>query len=90
VMRKVGSFLRRRPNPRYVLKIPRGVTIGNEFWTVQSELNPVTFTQEKQAKSFARLLSKSTNRLRSVIVRREVTDEGYHPTYGDNENVKEN
>lgn len=83
VIQKVGSFLKRKPRVRYVLKIPKGVPIGNVLFTVQSRIEPVTFTSERDATTFKRLLRRSTHRIDSDIVRREVTDDGYVPTYGE-------
>lgn len=82
---KVASFLSRERTQyqRFVIKIPLNNPIGNVFYTVESELDPVTFLEEKDAKALQRLLRKSTLALKSDIVRREVTDEGFIPTYGD-------
>lgn len=70
-----------------MLKVPKSKPIGDVFWTVQSPIEPVTFTKKKDATAFAKLLHTSTNSLKSDIVRREVTKEGYEPTYNGSENV---
>lgn len=53
------------------------------YYTVQSPLDPVTFTKKKDATAFSKLLLASTAEVKSDIVRREVTDNGYEVTYGD-------
>lgn len=50
---------------------------------MQSDLDPVTFLKRKDAEHFKKLLAVSVAGIKSDIVRREVTDEGYEPTYGD-------
>lgn len=72
------SSLKRKPRPRHILKIPIGRTFGKIFYTVQSPIEPVTFTKHKDAKDFQRLLKCSTSKLKSEIIRREITEEGYN------------
>lgn len=48
------------------------------FYTVQSTIEPVTFTKKKDAEQFKELLNKSTGVYQPDIVRREVVDEGYN------------
>lgn len=55
-------------------------------YIVQSSLNPVAFKRKKDAKEFQRLLLVSTSKMKSVIVRREITKEGFE-LEGDNTNV---
>ena len=67
---------------RYVLKIPKTHPIGNVFYTVESTIEPVTFYKRKDAECFKKLLnSAATQNYKADIIRREVTDEGYIPTY---------
>lgn len=68
-----------------MLKIPLGKPIGKVYYTVESELDPVTFVHKRDAKQFQDLLFRSVNiqGIKSDIVRREVTDKGYEVTYGD-------
>lgn len=68
----------RTPKPDYILKVPKNVRLGKVTYTVQSTLEPVTFNKRKDAVAFQKLLSKSANRIESDIVRREITEEGYH------------
>lgn len=84
-MQRVVSFLKGEESKavRYVLRIPKNFPIGNVFYTVESSIEPVTFTKRKDAEAFKKLLAQSTLIIKSDIVRREVTDEGYIPTYGD-------
>lgn len=82
-MARVGSFLKKE-RKRHILRIPKSKPIGNVFWTVTSNIEPVTFTRKKDADCFKDLLNnKSVHNHNADIVRREVTDEGYIPTYGD-------
>lgn len=83
VIATAAFFLKKQRKTRYILKIPKTKPIGKVFYTVQSTIEPVTFTKHKDAKHFQHLLLVSTNSLSSDIVRREVTNEGYEPTYGD-------
>lgn len=53
---------------------------------MQSPLGPITFNRYRDAVDFRILLDASLNGIKGDIVRREITKEGYHPTYGD-ENV---
>lgn len=55
-------------------------SLGKYFYTVESPIEPVTFTRKRDAESFKRLLKNSTAEYRSDIVRREITKEGYHVT----------
>lgn len=67
----------------HILRIPKGQPLGKVYYTVQSELNPVSFRRRAHAELFKKLLAVSVNPLKSDIVRREITDDGYIPTYGD-------
>lgn len=79
VIREVGSS----PRPRYILRLPLNKPIGKVYYTVQSTIEPLTFNKRKDAEVFKLLLSTSTSQLKSDIIRREITEEGYEPTYGD-------
>lgn len=60
------------------------------MWTVQSNIEPVTFYKKKDAKCFQDMLnSKATAHYNADIIRREITEEGFIPTHGD-ENVTKN
>lgn len=77
----VGSS---RKKPRYVLRVKKNRPIGKVFYAVKSNIEPVTFYRKKDAKHFVELLnSKATADYNAVIIRREVTNEGFIPTYGD-------
>lgn len=65
-----------------MFKIPLGRPIGRVYYTVHSELDPMTFSKKKDAVAFSKLLSVSNLELKSDIVRREITDEGYEVTHG--------
>lgn len=84
VIARVAFFLRhKRRRARFVIRVPKLYPIGKVFYTVESPIEPITFTNKKEAKGLQRLLRRSTLQLKSDIVRREVTDDGYEPTYGD-------
>ena len=84
------ALRRNSQRSRYVLRIPKTKPIGKVFYTVQSTIEPVTFYKRKDAETFKRLLNQSSTGLyQADIIRREVTEEGFIPTYGD-ENVKKN
>ena len=83
VIARVVSFLIPKDNPRIVFKVPLGRPIGKVYYTVESELDPVTFKKKKDATTFSKLLLVSNLELKSDIVRREITDNGYEVTYGD-------
>lgn len=78
VMAKVVSYLKMQRKPTYILKLPLSKRIGKVFYTVQSTIEPVTFTKKKDAEQFKELLNKSTGVYQPDIVRREVVDEGYN------------
>lgn len=80
---KVVSWLKPRENPRIVFKLPLGRPIGKVYYTVESSLDPITFSKKKDAVAFKKLLLISNLELKSDIVRREITDNGYEVTYGD-------
>lgn len=80
---RVVSYLKPKNKPKIIFKIPLGKPIGRVYYTVQSPLDPVTFTKKKDATAFSKLLLASTAEIKSDIVRREVTDNGYEVTYGD-------
>lgn len=80
VITRVVSFLTPK-TPRYIVTMPLNRPIGKVMWTVQYENVNVTFRKKKEAKEFQKLLAHSVAELPSVIIRREVTDEGYEPTY---------
>lgn len=82
---EVASSLKKDP-PRLILKIPKGKPIGTVYWSVSVDepIKTVTFAKKKDAASLKRLLSKgSIHPYSSDIVRREITDKGYEPTYED-------
>lgn len=83
VITGVASFLKKNPQERFVIKMPLNQPLGKRVYTVESEFDPLTFTKRKDAEAFKHLISISNRRLNGVIVIREVTDEGYIPTYGD-------
>lgn len=84
VITRVVSYLRNKPRVQYEkFKTPRNKPIGKIHYTVQSPIEPVTFKKKKDAVAFKKLLAVSLNNLKSDIVRREVTDEGFEPTYGE-------
>lgn len=83
VIARVVSFLTPTSKPRIVFKLPLNKPIGKVYYTVESELDPVTFKKKKDALTFKKLLSISNLELKSDIVRREITDNGYEVTYGD-------
>lgn len=72
------------------MKITKGKPIGKVMWTVESYIEPVTFYKKKDAKHFADLLNaRATANYNAAIIRREITEEGFIPTHGD-ENVTKN
>lgn len=79
---RVVSYLKPKNKPRFVFKVPLGKPIGKVYYTVQSEIDPVTFKRKKDAVAFCKLLSLSTLELKGDIVRREIVD-NYEVTYGD-------
>lgn len=82
VIAKVVSLLRKQPRIQHVLKIPLNKPIGRVMYTVESTIEPVTFYKRKDAECFKRLLNKAaTHEHKADIIRREITDEGYIPTY---------
>ena len=83
VIAKVASFLKReRTQVRYIIKIPLNRPIGKVFYTVESTIEPVTFYKRKDAECFKQLLNNAaTNHYNADIIRREVTDDGFIPTY---------
>lgn len=72
-----------------MIKIPNNKPIGKVLYTVESRLDPITFTRRKDAYLLKSLLNDSASNIQAEVIRREVTTEGYIPTYGD-EHVKEN
>jgi hypothetical protein len=83
VIAKVASFLRRERQVRYIIKIPLNKPIGKVFYTVESTIEPVTFYKRKDAECFKKLLNTAaTNHYKADIIRREVTEDGFIPTYG--------
>jgi hypothetical protein len=74
---RVASWLRNSQPKRYIVSLPKGRSFGKAFYTVQSSLNPVTFTKKKDAEAFKKLLEASTASYQSDIVRHEITDKGY-------------
>lgn len=67
---------------RYIIKIPKNRPIGKVFYTVESTIEPITFYKRKDAECFKELLNKkATSSYNADIIRREVTDEGYHVPY---------
>lgn len=82
VIARVVSYLKPKNKPRFVFKVPLGKPIGKVYYTVQSEIDPVTFKRKKDAVAFCKLLSLSTLELKGDIVRREIVD-NYEVTYGD-------
>lgn len=72
------ASLKETDRPKVVLKLPLNKRIGKVTYTVESSLNPVTFTKRKDAEQFRSLLEASVHGHKSDIVRREITDEGYH------------
>lgn len=78
------DFFRKRP--RYILRLPKGKPIGDVYWTVESSGDPVTFSKKKDAEEYKRLLLISTAAVKADIIRREITNEGFIATHGD-ENV---
>lgn len=84
VIARVVSYLRNKPRVEYgKYKTPRNKPIGKPTYTVQSTIEPITFKKRRDAVAFKKLLQDSTNSIKGDIVRREVTDEGFEPTYGD-------
>jgi hypothetical protein len=81
VISRVVSYLRVDLTPKYIIKIPLNRPIGKVFYTVQSTIEPVTFNKKKDAEAFKKLLAVSTGEIKADIIRREVTKEGYEPTY---------
>ena len=79
VITRVVSFL--KPSKKKVLriKIPKTHRVGKVTYTVQSQIEPVTFSKQKNAKLFKHLLEVAG--YTPDIIRREVTDEGYEVTY---------
>lgn len=75
VITGVGSFLKTKP--RYIVTVPKGRSFGKAFYTVQSGVEPITFTKKKDAVAYQKLLKASTKELSSDIVRHEITDDGY-------------
>lgn len=53
------------------------------MYTVESDLDPVTFSKRKDADVMKDTLKRAVVPIKSDIVRRETTKEGYIPTYGD-------
>ena len=82
VIAKVVSYLKPKNKPRFIFKVPLGKPIGKVYYTVQSELDPITFNKKKDATAFCKLLLASTSELKGDIVRREIVN-GYEVTYGD-------
>lgn len=83
---KISNLLSKllpKENRRIVFKTPLGRPIGKVYYTVESELDPLTFTKKKDALALKRLLLISNRELKSDIVRREITDKGYIVTHGD-------
>jgi hypothetical protein len=76
VTRVVDFF--RIPKPKYIIKVPLGQKVGNVTYTVESLIDPVTFTKRKDAVAFQKLLINSVHSYKSDIVRREITDGGFH------------
>jgi hypothetical protein len=68
---------------RVVLRVPLNKPIGKVTYTIESLIEPVTFNKKRDAEAFRKLLNKSVQGYKGVIVRREITDEGFEPTYGD-------
>lgn len=81
---RVASSLKRKPKINYVLKIPLNKPLGKVLYTVHSTIEPVTFYKRKDAEAFKKLLGLSASASKGAIVRQEITDEGYIPTYGEN------
>lgn len=83
VIARVVSYLRNKPRVEYEkYKTPRNKPIGKVIYTVQSTIDPISFKKKKDAVAFKKLLQDSNNSIKGDIVRREVTDEGFEPTYG--------
>lgn len=83
VIDRVVSLLKKktRPQVNYILKLPKNRPIGKTYYTVESALDPVTFDKRKDAEAFKKLLFISNKALKADIIRREITTEGYIPTY---------
>lgn len=77
VITRVGSYLKRQKQPRFVVKIPKNKPIGKCIYTVQSAYEPVHFNKRKDAEAYKKLLAQSTAELKADIIRREITDEGF-------------
>lgn len=82
VIARVVSYLKPKNSKKIVFKIPLNKPIGKVYYTVHSEVDPVTFKRKKDAVAFCKLLSLSTLELKGDIVRREIVD-NYEVTYGD-------
>lgn len=79
----VASYLKKKPQIHHVLKVPKTHPLGPVVYSVESELDPITFNKRKDAEAFKRLIATSVHVHKGVIVRREITHEGYIPTYGE-------
>lgn len=78
----VASLLKSKSRVRYKVRVPLNKPIGKTSYVVQSTIEPVTFYKRKDAKLLKELLNKAaTQNYKADIIRREVTDEGYIPTY---------
>lgn len=82
VIAGVSSYLRRPPRVK-MPKIPKTHPLGKVFWTVQFDNKALGFKKKKDAKQFQELLFTSLARTESVMIRYEVTDEGYIAEHGD-------
>ena len=76
-MTRVVGLLRKSKSHRIVLKVPVKWGSNKVFYTVQSNLDPVTFTKRKDAEAYRKLIKLSTGEYKGDIIRREVTEEGY-------------
>lgn len=83
VLVTAGEGFYQKNKPRYILTIPKNKPIGKRYYTVNSHLDPVTFAKRKDAEAFKKLLANSINPVKGDIVRREITEEGYIPLYGE-------
>lgn len=85
VTAKVGFS--RRNQPTYTVRMKKGKPLGKVLWTVQSRIEPVSFHRKKDALAFAELLNdKATVGYNADIIRREIEDNGFILTHGE-ENV---
>ena len=81
---EAAFFLRRHPRVRPIIKIPKNKPIGKVYWTVESTIEPVTFSKKKHAEAFKKLVNReATVNYQAAIIRREITDRGFIPTYGE-------